>query len=415
MGCGQRFPRDVNNLGEVRTALARSGTMPLQLEVTLAGQATSFFFASLLRPNADRITSLHISTDICLEGTELLFNFDFYDQRPIAFVNLKRLVVRITAKPEVDEDDDLPIRLFDASTAQMPVLHHLELQGPYQLSHEANLHALKYVRLPIHELDDFGYGLELCENIRNLQYDISDANLRGTADLQLKEVIRSRLLRLAPDVLVVSDIYESIASTILDLVHIAELPSLTLVFRSRSTLNPEWLNILSDIESCQSVSWSRSEEHCDKVELSAAGPSGKMRKIVWKQQLTDSFEHEDRLWNKFPLFQALEYLDIDYITWEELHNTMPDTPELRTLNLVLFGRNELRSVLPKVFERITRTKQLDRLCLQLTAQDLDDDDRRHFAQSFIDALHEFGMPKAFRQLQSLKVTGLNLLESFRSM
>jgi len=131
MGCGQRFPSEVNNLGEVRTALARSGDMPLRLEVTLAGQATSFFIASLLRPNAERITSLHISTDICLEGTDLLFNFDLYNQRPIAFVNLKRLVMRITAKPEVDEDDDLPIRLFDASTAQMPVLHHLELQGPY--------------------------------------------------------------------------------------------------------------------------------------------------------------------------------------------------------------------------------------------------------------------------------------------
>ena len=220
---------------------------------------------------------------------------------------------------------------------------------------------------------------------------------------------------MAPDVLVVSNIYGSIASTILDLVHITELPYLTLILRSRSTLNPECLNILSDIESCQSVTWSRPGEHCDKVELSAVGPSGKTRRIVWQQQITDSFEHEDRLWEKLPSFKALKYLEIDYITWEQLHSTMPDTPELCTLNLVLFGRNELRSVLPKVFERITRTKQLDRLCLQLTAQDLDDDDRRHFAQSFIDALHAFGMPKAFRKLQSLKVTGLNLLDSFRSM
>ena len=403
MGCGQRVPRQFDNIGLVRTVLSRSGNMPLRVDITLAGDATFDPIARVLDHVSYRIAYLHLSADNSATAVEFLDEFEVLNQ-------LQQLVVVTEVEQDEDVQEELPRALFTYPMIPLKALRHLEVEGPYYLPPGLASPALEYARLPIHDMEDFGRGLEVCNNIRYLHYEIGDDELDEEVDSELKRNLRSTLIRIAPEVLVVSDIFESDAAVIMDVVHIPELRNLTLAFRQDSTVYIESFDIFADIETSWSLDWALSGDQRTVSGLSATGATGLTRKIVWEAEQLDMTDESDP-WDRLPSFEMLDRIEVDAINWNESYHTIPDMPQLHDLSLRFVDPSEIYPALSRLGLRLSRWSQLEQVRLRFIGDEYRNSSLREFVNEVVRVADDLRIPANFTKVKKLEVSGLDLVDN----
>jgi len=331
VGCGQRDPRDFDNIGLVRTALARSGNRSLRVDLQVTGDATFTAIVAVLRPFSNRIAHLHITADNSMEVV------NFFDGLN-SLRKLKRLVVVTRAR---HDGNDTQKTLFHPETVQPKALRHLEVEGPYLLYDESSLPYLEYVRLPMYSVSHFMQGLEECCDIRYLHYEISDAGLYDELTSELVADIQDCISRLDPEVIVVSNIYAPDTAAVLEVVHIPDLRDVRLAFSPDSPVIFDAFAIFEDIKTSWILSWTRSGSSRTTLELSATTASADVaRKITWAVGRLD-IDGVASLWDHLPPLEMLFRIEVDAINWNQPYLMIPDSSHLRELNLRFYNASEI--------------------------------------------------------------------------
>ena len=390
IGCGQRARCELDNIGLVKMVLDRSGAMPLRVDLTLAGNAMFKCITPVLQPASNRIVYLHLSADDNSRVAAFLKELGSLE-------TLQQLVI-VNRAETIDEGGlELPSMLFKHMTDPLPALRHLEVQGSYRLFSELKLPALEYARLPIHDTSDFGRGLKLCDKIRYLHYQVGESVFDDALDSERCIELHNRLIRLAPDVVVISNIYVLDIAAVMRVVHIPELPNLTLAFRRDSVVRLGVFAIFADIKGSWSLAWILQRT---TSELCATESNGVVRKVTWEDgELEDEI---DSLWSQLPPLDNLHQIELDDANWLF---SIPDMPQARELSVNFDCATGLSQAFYLFARRLPRWPRLERLRLQFIGGK-STDLRRGFAEKVIRIVKCSTVPK----LKYLEVSGLDLVD-----
>ena len=411
-GCGRRVLRRLDNIGVADTVLSRSGTGPLRVDITIVGSATFTAITRVLQPTSNRINYLHISADNNMRVVAFLDGLGFLEK-------LQQLVIVTPVKDGHDQRMP-PKQMFEQFTGPLPTLRHIEIEGPYRLITRLDLPALEYARLPIHDVRDLGLGLAQCNNIRKLHYELGNTALDILPEPEILMELRNRLVRLAPDLLVISNINAYDTSAIIQVVHIPDLRDLTLAFRQYSTVPLEAFNSFRDIKSNWSLLWKLGNVLHSVVTLSAMGSNGMARRIVWDD---GAVEDDGDLWAKLPPLELLHRIELDSTSWHSTnpavlnepyfingHFKIPDMPQVRELCLEFYDIIDITAVLSGIGDRLMGWPRLVRVIFQFRNNTSHNKDRRRFAEEVVRVFGALTIPLQFMKLKVLEIQGLDLLD-----
>jgi len=405
-GCGRRISDETDNLEATKAIISRSGKLLLDVNIHLAGNADSDSIADLLRNVNHRIRSLHLSLDRAESAPDFFTYFEVFPKLHQLTV-FTRDIRDATTSTKVFHD-----KLY------LPALRRLELDGLYQISTSIPqpLPVLS-VRHVIHDISDFACVLITCTKARHIHWCIKD--LVSSADLpealmtDLSSSARMALSAILPETVIVEQITDEDLGTVLDFVHVPDLPNLALSFYDNCFSNDRSFDILTDVQGATAIFWDIIDFSTKRMRLVIVGSV--MRSI---EHLEHDLNYIDSLWETITSLSMLKHISADASLWEFVFANMPNAPLLSEINVTFEPIHDVSRALAAIGTVWKHSPQLNIAQFKFVhgwdsedpnMQYEDADTTRRFALEVVSFAEAFHQPMGFEKLETLRISGYALL------
>ncbi|KAH7101751.1 hypothetical protein BKA62DRAFT_164776 [Auriculariales sp. MPI-PUGE-AT-0066] len=302
--CGRRRPENYHNLSLVKRIISCSGDLPVSTDISIFGNAHAKDIANALKAVSHRLVFLHLALDDARQSREFFSRFK-------SLTALKSLIILTEAEQDDDDDDDderIGHMLFSPGL-ELPVLEHLEVEGPYDINTKISVGCVRYLRVPISNIDDIVLAMSLCPAAKHFHFQAGDTTL-DLPTVATCQAVRERLTSAPPFSIRVSDLYETDLSSVLSLLHDASLPSLSLAFRSDSEVDIQAFSIFRDVEDATDISWTYDVRDPMLHTLQVTSSKDISRAITYEPTHTDLSGYARAMWDKIAASRTLLNLRI---------------------------------------------------------------------------------------------------------